>query len=154
MVSGSGTTSDRKRGGRRGDARAEGPTMMRRVRRWAWARDPLNIRHHDEECGVACHDDRRLFEMLILEGAQAGLSWSTILANARTIAGSLLASIQQPSHTSRPEMYGVSSPTPASFATARRSRPLSGTRAPSSQCSASSGPSTATSGDLSTATQL
>jgi len=54
--------------------------MMRRVRRCAWARDPLNIRHHDEEWGVACHDDRRLFEMLILEGAQAGLSWSTILA--------------------------------------------------------------------------
>jgi len=80
MVSGSGTTSDRKRGGRRRDARAEGPTMMRRVRRCAWARDPLNIRHHDEEWGVACHDDRRLFEMLILEGVQAGLSWSTILA--------------------------------------------------------------------------
>ena len=54
--------------------------MMRPVRRCAWARDPLNIRHHDEEWGVACHDDRRLFEMLILEGAQAGLSWSTILA--------------------------------------------------------------------------
>src|ERR1700730_9244791 len=74
MVSGSGTTSDRKRGGRRRDARAEGPTMMRRVRRCAWARDPLNIRHHDEEWGVACHDDRRLFEMLILEGPKAGLS--------------------------------------------------------------------------------
>ena len=37
------------------------------------------IRYHDEEWGVASHDDRHLFEMLILEGAQAGLSWSTIL---------------------------------------------------------------------------
>jgi DNA-3-methyladenine glycosylase I len=52
---------------------------MKRVRRCAWARDPLDIRHHDEEWGVPCHDDQRLFEMLILEGAQAGLSWLTIL---------------------------------------------------------------------------
>ena len=37
------------------------------------------IRYHDEEWGVPLHDDRRLFEMLILEGAQAGLSWDTIL---------------------------------------------------------------------------
>jgi DNA-3-methyladenine glycosylase I len=40
---------------------------------------PLYIRYHDEEWGVPVHDDRRLFEFLILEGAQAGLSWSTIL---------------------------------------------------------------------------
>ena len=53
---------------------------MKRLRRCPWARDPLDIKHHDEEWGVPCHDDRALFEMLILEGAQAGLSWSTILA--------------------------------------------------------------------------
>lgn len=48
--------------------------------RCAWANsDPLYIRYHDEEWGVPVHDDRRLFEMLILEGAQAGLSWITIL---------------------------------------------------------------------------
>ena len=41
--------------------------------------DPLYIRYHDDEWGVPVHDDRRLFEMLILEGAQAGLSWITIL---------------------------------------------------------------------------
>lgn len=41
--------------------------------------DPLYIQYHDEEWGVPQHDDRRLFEMLILEGAQAGLSWLTIL---------------------------------------------------------------------------
>lgn len=39
----------------------------------------LMIAYHDEEWGVPCHDDRKLFEMLILEGAQAGLSWETIL---------------------------------------------------------------------------
>ena len=41
--------------------------------------DPLYVRYHDEEWGVPSHDDAHLFEMLILEGAQAGLSWSTIL---------------------------------------------------------------------------
>ena len=46
----------------------------------AWAGDdPLMRRYHDEEWGVPVHEDRRLFEFLILEGAQAGLSWSTIL---------------------------------------------------------------------------
>jgi DNA-3-methyladenine glycosylase I len=50
------------------------------VRRCAWAGDdPLMIRYHDEEWGRPAHEDRHLFEMLTLEGAQAGLSWSTIL---------------------------------------------------------------------------
>lgn len=48
--------------------------------RCAWARKPLDILYHDTEWGVPLHDDRALFELLILEGAQAGLSWSTILA--------------------------------------------------------------------------
>jgi DNA-3-methyladenine glycosylase I len=48
--------------------------------RCGWAgSDPLYVKYHDEEWGVPVHDDRRLFEMLILEGAQAGLSWITIL---------------------------------------------------------------------------
>jgi DNA-3-methyladenine glycosylase I len=48
--------------------------------RCAWAGDdPLYIAYHDEEWGVPCHDERKLFEMLCLEGAQAGLSWITIL---------------------------------------------------------------------------
>jgi len=46
---------------------------------WADVDDPLMVAHHDEEWGVPSHDDRFLFEMLTLEGAQAGLSWSTIL---------------------------------------------------------------------------
>jgi DNA-3-methyladenine glycosylase I len=48
--------------------------------RCAWARNPLAIAYHDREWGVPVHDDRVLFEFLILEGAQAGLSWDTILA--------------------------------------------------------------------------
>jgi DNA-3-methyladenine glycosylase I len=47
--------------------------------RCGWAKDELVIRHLDEEWGVPLHDDRRGFEFLILEGAQAGLSWDTIL---------------------------------------------------------------------------
>jgi DNA-3-methyladenine glycosylase I len=47
--------------------------------RCGWATGELMIRYHDEEWGVPVHDDRTLFEFLILEGAQAGLSWSTIL---------------------------------------------------------------------------
>ncbi|HEU4753661.1 MAG TPA: DNA-3-methyladenine glycosylase I, partial [Armatimonadota bacterium] len=49
------------------------------MNRCAWARNDLAVRYHDEEWGVPAHDDRHLFEMLILEGAQAGLSWDTIL---------------------------------------------------------------------------
>jgi DNA-3-methyladenine glycosylase I len=46
---------------------------------WAATTDPLYIAYHDQEWGVPVHDDQRLFEFLILEGAQAGLSWRTIL---------------------------------------------------------------------------
>jgi DNA-3-methyladenine glycosylase I len=46
---------------------------------WVPEADPLYVAYHDEEWGVPSHDERHLFEMLILEGAQAGLSWSTIL---------------------------------------------------------------------------
>ncbi|HKW44955.1 MAG TPA: DNA-3-methyladenine glycosylase I [Candidatus Eremiobacteraceae bacterium] len=45
-----------------------------------WAKSALAVRYHDREWGVPVRDDRKLFEMLILEGAQAGLSWETILA--------------------------------------------------------------------------
>lgn len=47
--------------------------------RCPWPQGELDVRYHDTEWGVPVHDDRRLFEFLILEGAQAGLSWSTIL---------------------------------------------------------------------------
>ena len=47
--------------------------------RCSWASNERSIRYHDEEWGVPTHDDRTLFEFLVLEGAQAGLSWDTIL---------------------------------------------------------------------------
>jgi DNA-3-methyladenine glycosylase I len=60
-------------------ARASGPTGDAR-RRCAWpGDDPLYRAYHDREWGVPLHDDRRLFELLCLEGAQAGLAWITIL---------------------------------------------------------------------------
>ncbi len=46
---------------------------------WAGAEDPVYLQYHDKEWGVPVHDDRRLFEFLTLEGAQAGLNWRTIL---------------------------------------------------------------------------
>lgn len=49
------------------------------LKRCSWAVTELGIAYHDQEWGVPTHDDRRLFEFLILEGAQAGLSWETIL---------------------------------------------------------------------------
>jgi DNA-3-methyladenine glycosylase I len=49
------------------------------LKRCRWATSELNIPYHDEEWGVPLHDDRALFELLILEGAQAGLSWDTVL---------------------------------------------------------------------------
>lgn len=50
------------------------------TKRCDWAKNDLAIDYHDKEWGVPLHDDQRLFEFLILEGAQAGLSWDTILA--------------------------------------------------------------------------
>lgn len=58
-----------------GELSAAAPPVLR----CAWARNEPAIRYHDEEWGVPLHDDRALFEFLILEGAQAGLSWDTIL---------------------------------------------------------------------------
>ena len=49
------------------------------MKRCAWAATPLSIAYHDREWGVPVHDDRVLFEFIVLEGAQAGLSWETIL---------------------------------------------------------------------------
>jgi DNA-3-methyladenine glycosylase I len=62
-----------------------------KVVRCAWARTPLSIAYHDLEWGIPVHDDRVFFEFLTLEGAQAGLSWETILnkreAYRRAFAG-------------------------------------------------------------------
>jgi DNA-3-methyladenine glycosylase I len=64
------------------------------MQRCPWATAEPNITYHDEEWGVPVHDDRLLFEFLILEGAQAGLSWTTILkkrANYRKAFGGFRA---------------------------------------------------------------
>ena len=68
------------------------PTLTDPVR-CAWAgTDPLYVAYHDDEWGVPVHDDRTLFEFLILEGAQAGLSWplssksATIIVERSTIS--------------------------------------------------------------------
>jgi DNA-3-methyladenine glycosylase I len=55
------------------------PKSKRKLRRCHWAKTEPSIAYHDAEWGVPLHDDFRLFEFLILEGAQAGLSWETIL---------------------------------------------------------------------------
>src|SRR5215468_8074682 len=49
------------------------------VTRCQWPKSPLMIEYHDEEWGVPSHDDRHLFEHLVLEGAQAGLNWELVL---------------------------------------------------------------------------
>lgn len=49
------------------------------IYRCEWAKNPLAIQYHDTEWGVPTHDERELFELLVLEGAQAGLSWDTVL---------------------------------------------------------------------------
>lgn len=56
-----------------------GPADARPRCEWAGGNDPLMTAYHDEEWGVPLHDDRALFELLTLEGAQAGLSWQTVL---------------------------------------------------------------------------
>lgn len=65
---------------------------MRMKQRCGWVTDdPLYVRYHDEEWGVPAHDDRRLFEFIILEGAQAGLSWITILKKRENYRSALAA---------------------------------------------------------------
>ena len=58
---------------------ARSKKVARAIRRCHWTKTELAIAYHDREWGVPVHDDRTLFEFLILEGAQAGLSWETIL---------------------------------------------------------------------------
>lgn len=59
------------------------------MRRCPWVRNELDQRYHDTEWGVPCYDDRVLFEFLILGGAQAGLSWATILAKRENYRNAL-----------------------------------------------------------------
>ncbi len=66
-------------GVRKGSDKLMLSTIGKNLVRCGWAKNELAIRYHDEEWGIPQHDDAVLFEFLILEGAQAGLSWDTIL---------------------------------------------------------------------------
>ena len=68
---------------------------MAELVRCAWARTPLSIAYHDNEWGVPAHEDRVLFEFLVLEGAQAGLSWETILRKREAYREAFGASIRR-----------------------------------------------------------
>src|SRR5204863_9459660 len=59
-------------------------SMPKQSTRCPWPTKPLDIAYHDTEWGVPLHDDRALFELLTLESAQAGLSWSMVLAKRET----------------------------------------------------------------------
>jgi DNA-3-methyladenine glycosylase I len=61
--------------------------MNKTIERCPWPKDDLYIAYHDTEWGVPLHDDRALFEYLILEGAQAGLSWHTVLKKRENYRG-------------------------------------------------------------------
>jgi len=76
--------------------RADRPQWRDKELRCGWAKSDLMIRYHDEEWGTPVHEDRSLFEFLVLEGAQAGLSWETILRkreNYRTAFDNFDASV-------------------------------------------------------------
>ncbi len=88
-------------------------------KRCAWAgTDPLFIAYHDEEWGVPLHDDRVLFEFLVLEGAQAGLSWSTILRKRDAYRRAF--DRFDPREVARYEKRKVAALTPVHSASARR----------------------------------
>ncbi len=77
--------------------------QMNANERCGWAKTELSIAYHDTEWGVPVHDDRLLFEFLVLEGAQAGLSWETILKKREPIAPLSTISIFAPSPPTMPE---------------------------------------------------
>ena len=85
--------------------------------RCAWAADELHWDYHDTEWGVPVHDDRQLFEFIMLEGAQAGLSWSTILRKRDSYRKAFrefdIAKVARSARGTRRDC----SPTPASCAT-------------------------------------
>ncbi len=76
------------------------------VVRCRWAQSPLLIAYHDNEWGVPVHDDRQLFEFLILEGAQAGLSWETILKKRENYRRASMVSMLPKSRVTTAEKLG------------------------------------------------
>src|SRR5437868_14196943 len=92
------------------------------MQRCSWPRSELDILYHDREWGVPEHGDRALFELLTLEGAQAGLSWSTIL-NKRDAYREAFVNFD-PAHVARFSAARVERllSNPGSFATGSRSK--------------------------------
>ena len=122
------------------------------MKRCAWARSPAMIEYHDREWGVPVHDDRVLFEFITLEGAQAGLSWETIL-NKREAYRRAFADFD-PAKVARFTAARRAKPDAgrrASCATGSRSTAPSRTPPRSSRSSASSAASTGSSGNSSAA---
>ena len=95
-----------------------------RLARCAWPKSPLDIAYHDAEWGVPVHDDQVLFELLTLEGAQAGLSWSTILkkgeAYRRAFDGFAPARVEAPRGSPRVPGPGPQSSLVLSYPQPRR----------------------------------
>ena len=90
---------------------------------WVPLADPLYVAYHDEEWGVPERDERKLFELLNLEGAQAGLSWSTILHKREGYRRAFADwDIEAIARVRRARRRAACSATPASCATAARSR--------------------------------
>ena len=89
---------------------------------WVSLDKPWYVEYHDTEWGVPVHDDQRHFEMLILEGAQAGLSWETILRKRENYRKAFAGSIPQRSPASLRRVSKSCSSIPAWCATASRSR--------------------------------
>ena len=90
---------------------------------WVPAADPLYIAYHDDEWGRPERDERRLFELLNLEGAQAGLSWSTILRKREGYRSAFADWEIERSPASASATSSGCSATPGSSGTAARSRP-------------------------------
>jgi DNA-3-methyladenine glycosylase I len=85
---------------------------------WANMANPRYIAYHDHEWGVPCHDETTLFEMLNLEGAQAGLSWETILNKRDTYRAAFDGWDAERSRATTTPRWPNCWPTPASCATA------------------------------------
>lgn len=78
------------------------------VHRCGWCeKDELYIQYHDREWGVPVHDERTLFEFLILETMQAGLSWHTVLRSVKRFVRHITTSTSTPSRASRPTMLNA-----------------------------------------------
>ena len=88
------------------------------VSRCPWPTSEFYLAYHDHEWGVPQHDDRVLFEFILLEGAQAGLSWSTILNKRETTGAHLTVSTRTRSRATVRGRSRPCSPTRASCATA------------------------------------